>query len=92
MVDKCKRTLSALRERGQHDREELALWTRHYSSMVDTAGGPAGGGGGGEGGKKRAADIVGATLRQTEERVADVKRRAGQSHINMATQQKSYTN
>ncbi len=36
MVDKCKRALTALQERSQRDREELAMWMRRHSENIDT--------------------------------------------------------
>lgn len=65
MVDKTKRALSVLQERSQRDREELALWMRRQAEGMDNDM------------KKRTSEMMATTLRQTEDRVSEVKRRAG---------------
>jgi len=69
MVDKCKRALSVLRERSQREGEDLNMWARQHAEGLDPDM------------KSRASDIVACTLRQTEDRVADVKRTAGRGLI-----------
>lgn len=61
MVDKTKRALAVLQERSLRDREELSLWMRRHAEGLDTDL------------KKRSNDTI---IRQTEERVTDVRRRA----------------
>lgn len=65
MVDKTKRALAVLQERSLRDREELSLWMRRQAEGMD------------QDLKKRSSDMMSHTLRQTEDRVADVRRRAG---------------
>ena len=65
MVDKTKRALAVLQERSQRDREELALWMRRQAEGLDNDM------------KKRTSEMMATTLRQTEDRVSEVKRRAG---------------
>ena len=65
MVDKTKRALAVLQERSLRDREELNAFMRRHSEGFDSDM------------KKRHADMMATTLRQTEDRVSDVKRRAG---------------
>lgn len=65
MVDRCKRALAVLQERSIHDHEELAAWMRRHSDSLDTDM------------KKRTSDLMASTLRHTEDRVSEVKRRAG---------------
>ncbi|XP_059177228.1 protein CBFA2T1-like isoform X2 [Physella acuta] len=64
MVDKTKRALSVLQERSVRDREELSLWARRQADGIDADV------------KKRSGDVMAFTLRQTEERVSEVRRRA----------------
>ncbi|CAL1538578.1 unnamed protein product [Lymnaea stagnalis] len=64
MVDKTKRAMSVLQERSIRDREELALWARRQAEGIDADV------------KKRSGDVMAYTLRQTEERVSEVRRRA----------------
>jgi len=63
MVDKTRRALSVLQDRSLRDREELSMWMRR--------------GGGGEDIdlKKRGTDWAG--VRSAEERISEVRRRAG---------------
>ena len=68
MVDKCKRALSVLRERSQREGDDLSLWARQHEGLDPDM-------------KSRASDIVACTLRQTEDRVADVKRTAGKHGV-----------
>lgn len=65
MVDKTKRALAVLQERSLRDREELSLWMRRHAEGMDVDM------------KKRSNDLMAHTLRQTEDRVSDVRRRAG---------------
>lgn len=65
MVDKTKRALAVLQERGQRDRDELAYWMRRQAEGLDSDM------------KKRTSEMMASTLRQTEDRVTEVKRRAG---------------
>ena len=65
MVDKCKRALSVLRDRSQREGDDVSAWARQHADSIDPDM------------KSRASDIVACTLRQTEDRVADVKRTAG---------------
>lgn len=65
MVDKTKRALAVLQERSLRDREELSLWMRRQAEGMD------------QDLKKRSSDMMSHTMRQTEDRVADVRRRAG---------------
>ena len=65
MVGKTKRALTVLQERSQKDREELSMWMRRHSDGLD------------QDVKKRTNEMMAHTLRQTEDRVAEVKRRAG---------------
>ena len=66
MVDKTKRALAVLQERSNRDREELAMWMRRHAEGLDNDM------------KKRTSEMMASTLRQTEDRVTEVKRRAGQ--------------
>ena len=66
MVDKTKRALAVLQERSQRDREELAAWMRRHSEGLDSDV------------KKRTSEMMASTLRQTEDKVTEVKRRAGE--------------
>ena len=65
MVDKTKRALSVLQERSQRDREELAVWMRRHAEGLDSDM------------KKRTSEMM---IRQTEDRVSEVKRRAGKHY------------
>ncbi len=65
MVDKTKRALAVLQERSNRDREELAMWMRRHAEGLDNDM------------KKRTSEMMASTLRQTEDRVTEVKRRAG---------------
>ena len=65
MVDKTKRALSVLQERSSRDREELSMWMRRHAEGLDNDM------------KKRTSEMMANTLRQTEDRVSEVKRRAG---------------
>ena len=65
MVDKIKRALSVLQERSTRDREELSVWMRRHAEGLD------------HDMKKRTTEMMANTLRQTEDRVSEVKRRAG---------------
>lgn len=65
MVDKTKRALAVLQERSLRDREELSLWMRRQAEGMD------------QDLKKRSSDMMSHTIRQTEDRVTDVRRRAG---------------
>ena len=66
MVDKTKRALAVLQERSNRDREELAMWMRRHAEGLDNDM------------KKRTSEMMTSTLRQTEDRVTEVKRRAGE--------------
>lgn len=68
MVDKTKRALSVLQERSLRDREELSVWMRRHAEGMD------------QDVKKRTSDMMAYTMRQTEDRVSEVRRRAGTSH------------
>lgn len=70
MVDKTKRALAVLQERSLRDREELSLWMRRHAEGMDVDM------------KKRSNDLMAHTLRQTEDRVSDVRRRAGIGNSN----------
>lgn len=70
MVDKTKRALAVLQERSLRDREELSLWMRRHVEGMDVDM------------KKRSNDLMAHTLRQTEDRVSDVRRRAGKGNSN----------
>ena len=65
MVDKTKRALNVLQERSTRDREELQMWMRRHAEGLD------------QDMKKRTSELMATTLRQTEDRVTEVKRRAG---------------
>lgn len=65
MVDKTKRALSVLQERSLRDREELTMWMRRHAEGMD------------QDVKKRTTDMMAYTVRQTEDRVLEVRRRAG---------------
>ncbi len=67
MVEKTKRALAVLHQRSIQDREELALWVRRHSEGTE------------HDMKKRAGEMMAHTIRQTEDRVSEVKRRAGMS-------------
>ncbi len=67
MVDKTKRALSVLQERSHRDREELSMWMRRHAEGLDSDM------------KKRTSEMMASTLRQTEDRVSEVKRRAGKT-------------
>ncbi|XP_064599114.1 protein CBFA2T1-like isoform X2 [Liolophura sinensis] len=64
MVDKTKRALAVLQERSLRDREELSTWMRRHAEGMD------------HDMKKRHNEMMAHTLRQTEDRVSEVKRRA----------------
>lgn len=66
MVDKTKRALSVLQERSIRDREELSVWMRRHGEGMDSDM------------KKRTSEMMAHTIRQTEDRVGEVKRRAGE--------------
>ena len=68
MVEKTKRALAVLHQRSIQDREELALWVRRHSEGTE------------HDMKKRAGEMMAHTIRQTEDRVSEVKRRAGTSN------------
>ncbi|KAH9507743.1 Protein CBFA2T1 [Bulinus truncatus] len=74
MVDKTKRAMSVLQERSIRDREELALWARRQADGIDADV------------KKRSGDVMAYTLRQTEERVSEVRRRAEEAVNDMKRQ------
>lgn len=62
MVDKTRRALSVLQDRSLRDREELSMWMRRGGGdEVDL--------------KKRSTDWAG--MRSAEERISEVRRRAG---------------
>jgi len=65
MVDKTKRALAVLQERSLRDREELAVWMRRQAEGMD------------QDVKKHTNDMMAFTVRQTEDRVSEVRRRAG---------------
>ena len=69
MVDKTKRALAVLQERSLRDREELSLWMRRHAEGMDSDM------------KKRSNDMMAHTIRQTEDRVSEVRRRAGESSV-----------
>lgn len=69
MVDKTKRALAVLQERSLRDREELSTWMRRHAEGMD------------HDMKKRHNEMMAHTLRQTEDRVSEVKRRAGGSGL-----------
>ena len=68
MVDKTKRALAVLQERSLRDREELSLWMRRHAEGLD------------QDMKKRSSDMIAHSIRQTEDRVTEVRRRAGKAH------------
>ncbi|KAK6982892.1 protein CBFA2T1-like isoform X1 [Biomphalaria glabrata] len=74
MVDKTKRAMAVLQERSIRDREELALWARRQADGIDADV------------KKRSGDVMAYTLRQTEERVSEVRRRAEEAVNDMKRQ------
>ena len=59
--DKCKRALTVLQERSSRDRDELTAWMRRHSDGMDSDM------------KKRTSEMMATTLRQTDDRVAEVK-------------------
>lgn len=65
MVEKTKRAMSVLHERSVRDREEVSLWARRQPGSIDADV------------KKCTRDMMAYTLRQTEDRVSEVRRRAG---------------
>lgn len=69
MVDKTKRALAVLQERSVHDREELSMWMRRQAEGMD------------QDTRKRTNDMMAHTIRQTEDRVSEVRRRAGMCFI-----------
>ncbi|XP_033124738.1 protein CBFA2T1-like isoform X2 [Anneissia japonica] len=71
MVDKTKRAINMLRQRSIQDREELALWARRHAEGTENDI------------KKRVGDMMAHTFRQTDDRVSEVKRRAGTSRITL---------
>ncbi|XP_070199512.1 protein CBFA2T1-like isoform X2 [Littorina saxatilis] len=64
MVDKTKRALAVLQERSLRDREELSVWMRRQAEGLD------------HDVKKHTNDMMAFTVRQTEDRVTEVRRRA----------------
>ncbi|XP_070574248.1 protein CBFA2T1-like isoform X6 [Ptychodera flava] len=64
MVEKTKRAIAVLHQRSLQDREELALWVRRHAEGAE------------HDMKKRAGEMMAHTIRQTEDRVSEVKRRA----------------
>lgn len=66
MVDKTKRALAVLHQRSVQDREELALWARRHSQTVD------------RNFNKRSSSGE-AAISPVDDRVSEVKRRAGTS-------------
>lgn len=67
MVEKTKRALTILQHRSQTDRQELAMWVRRHAEGTENNL------------KKHAGDMMAQTLKTTEDRVCEVKRRAGKS-------------
>ncbi|XP_022108732.1 protein CBFA2T1-like isoform X3 [Acanthaster planci] len=67
MVEKTKRALAVLHQRSIQDREELSLWARRHTESTE------------QDLKKRAEDMIPHGLRPNDERIAEVKRRAGLS-------------
>jgi hypothetical protein len=66
MVGRCRRALTALQEKAQHDREDLACWLRRHGPAMDSD-------------MRKRADMMADSLRHTENRVNEVRRRAGES-------------
>lgn len=66
MVGRCRRALAALQEKAQHDREELVSWMRRHGNGLDSD-------------MKKRADMMADSLRHTENRVNEVRRRAGKT-------------
>ena len=65
MVDKTRRALAVLQERSLRDREELSVWMRrHGDSDSDLK-------------KRSGSDTAWSGMRSAEERIGDVRRRAG---------------
>uniref|UniRef100_T1J868 TAFH domain-containing protein n=1 Tax=Strigamia maritima TaxID=126957 RepID=T1J868_STRMM len=64
MVEKTKRALAILQHRSLTDRHEMALWIRRHSEGTE------------HDMKKRAGEMMAHTLKTTEDRVSEVKRRA----------------
>jgi runt-related transcription factor 1 len=63
MVDKTRRALSVLQERSLRDREELSMWMRR--------------GGGEDADLKKRNPESWLNMRNADERISDVRRRAG---------------
>ena len=63
MVDKARRALAVLQERSIRDREELSIWMRRHADNDHDL-------------KKRAPDSW-SSMRSTDDRIDDVRRRAG---------------
>ncbi|XP_066289845.1 protein CBFA2T1-like isoform X12 [Branchiostoma lanceolatum] len=64
MVDKTLRAIASLRHRSVQEREEMLMWSRRCAEGADHEM------------KKRAGEMMAHTIRQTEDRVSEVKRRA----------------
>ena len=70
MVGRCRRALTALQEKAARDREELAAWMRRHGGTLDSD-------------VKKRADMMADSLRHTEDRVNEVRRRAGRFHLSV---------
>ncbi|XP_035679632.1 protein CBFA2T1-like isoform X4 [Branchiostoma floridae] len=72
MVDKTLRAIASLRHRSVQEREEMLMWSRRCAEGADHEM------------KKRAGEMMAHTIRQTEDRVSEVKRRAEMYQAQMA--------
>ena len=63
LVGRCRQALTTLQDRTRREREDLARWVRHQNGVDPEV--------------KKRADYMTESLRHTEDRVSEVKRRAG---------------
>ena len=65
LLEKTKTAMSALQESRVKEAQEFSLWMRRHAEGVD------------QDVKKRTGEMMTHTLKQSEDRIAEVKRRAG---------------
>ena len=65
MVDKARRALAVLQERSIRDREELSIWMRRHPDNDHDL-------------KKRGGPETWSNMRNSDDRIDDVRRRAGE--------------
>ena len=63
MVSRCRQALTALQERTRREREDLTRWVRLQNGVDPEV--------------KKRADFMSESLRHAEDRVSEVRRRAG---------------